>query len=243
MASASEVLNRHRSIIGSVPSARENFVCDFCKGPVTSYRNCFGCHSILGRTDQGALERVTVIPATAAVNPGPWYSRLWTYKRAEPQEALLVASVAILYFQSHHQEILEALGGEITALTVVPSKRGIPFDRQPFRKALELAVNFRGEVREFLRHQSGVGVGRREYKPEAFEGVSLDIHGGRIVLFEDTWVSGATAISAAGRLCELGATSVLVLPIARMIDRQFWPPDHPYLTAMKREYDVRHWPG
>lgn len=45
--------------------------------------------------------------------------------------------------------------------------------------------------------------------------------GKRVLLVEDAWVTGATAVSAAGSLVEAGAAEVLVLPIARIIDGGF----------------------
>jgi hypothetical protein len=40
----------------------------------------------------------------------------------------------------------------------------------------------------------------------------------RVVIIEYAWITGATAISAVGQILELGASSVVLLPIARAID-------------------------
>lgn len=56
--------------------------------------------------------------------------------------------------------------------------------------------------------------------------------GERIVIIEDTWVTGATALSAAGALHEFGAENVLIIPMARLINSSYWSEDHPYREGM-----------
>ena len=64
----------------------------------------------------------------------------------------------------------------------------------------------------------------------------------RIVLIEDTWITGATAVSAAGALLDAGADSVVIAPIARDFRVLYHAEDHPYLAHIARGYDVRFWP-
>lgn len=73
--------------------------------------------------------------------------------------------------------------------------------------------------------------------PTAFRPGPISVAGKRVLLIEDSWTSGATAISAAGALLDGGAASVLIMPIARIIPSGFWPDDHPYRTAMKLPWD------
>jgi hypothetical protein len=62
-----------------------------------------------------------------------------------------------------------------------------------------------------------------------------------VLLVEDSWVSGATPLSAAGALHAADA-EVLSLPIARVINNPGWWGDNPYLTMMWEPYDVVRWP-
>jgi hypothetical protein len=39
---------------------------------------------------------------------------------------------------------------------------------------------------------------------------------------------------------ELGASSVVLLPVARVIDSNWWDKEHPYLQAMRRPLR-EHW--
>lgn len=62
----------------------------------------------------------------------------------------------------------------------------------------------------------------------------------RVVIIEYAWITGATAISAVGQILELGASSVVLLPVARVIDSNWWDKEHPYLQAMRRPLR-EHW--
>ena len=67
----------------------------------------------------------------------------------------------------------------------------------------------------------------------------------RVILIEDTWVTGATALSAAGALLGRGVESVAILPIARMVELGFWNSrygGHPYLGVLEKPYDPAEWP-
>jgi glutamine phosphoribosylpyrophosphate amidotransferase len=79
------------------------------------------------------------------------------------------------------------------------------------------------------------------YRPEIFEVVD-DVAGDRIVLVEDTWIRGATALSAAGALLSAGAGAVVITPIARDVKPSFHGEDHPYLSYLTAGYDITAWP-
>ena len=91
------------------------------------------------------------------------------------------------------------------------------------------------QLRQLLHH-SGELVERFTYTPAAFEPDDR-VRGERVLLIEDTWVTGATVISAAGALLEHGAESVAVPPIARHLNKAFWR-RHDYVDAMRREYQL-----
>jgi hypothetical protein len=151
----------------------------------------------------------------------------------------IMTALAYTFLGEHEDRIAEMLGGEATAITIVPSKRGKDYETQPLRRALSL----RRPPDERLRHAlvfSGNPEAdyRHRFAPEAFTpGPEFPV-GERVVLIEDLWVTGATAMSAAGALLENGSASVVIIPLARLIDVQYWPEDHPYRTAMQRPYDL-----
>jgi hypothetical protein len=154
----------------------------------------------------------------------------------------LIGALAYTYLSANEERIAQVLGGESTLLTIVPSKRGVAYRDQPLQKALSLVAPLQERLVSTLSFTFGAPAGRHRYHPASFARDEVSVQGERVVLIEDTWVTGATAISAAGALLELGAQSVAVLPLARCIDSGFWAEGHPYREAMAREYEVEHWP-
>lgn len=231
---------------GSVPAVTHDFVCRFCLGPVSTYRQCFGCNELfnVGRAPEVLKHRV--VPMTSALNPSRWYSALSQYKGGFHAElGLVIATVAHHFLHSRAARIREALGGEADIISPVPSKRaGVTYETQPLRIALARATAIASRLAHTLRHDPAIPVGRTRYQPEAFTAGPTPVAGRRVLLIEDSWVTGATAISAAGALLNAGAASVLVMPIARIIRSGFWPEDHPYRAAMTQawEPDREQWP-
>ncbi|HEX6925389.1 MAG TPA: hypothetical protein VF167_08160 [Longimicrobiaceae bacterium] len=155
-----------------------------------------------------------------------------------------MAALLMLSVLHHRSRIEELLGGAPDAFTVVPSTRGVPFNKQPLRNVLNLIVPWRRQLVQLLEHDPNVKVPRRSYRPEAFRPVG-SVEGARVVLVEDLWVSGAKAVSAAGSLIQAGAHRVVIVPIARMIDppgSAFFAADHPYFEWMMEEHDYKRWP-
>jgi hypothetical protein len=155
---------------------------------------------------------------TTSVNPGPWYTRLSTYKEFAFAKGDLLTAVASLFLKSNDANIAGILGGPPTLTTIVPSTSGITYSLQPLRRTLARSPEIDKRLTECLAYIKGQQTQRRIYTPDVFR-ASVDVVGQRVVLIEDTWVTGATAISAAGALLEAGALSVAVLPIARIVEK------------------------
>ena len=244
MAEANEVVARAGSMFGSVPSVHHDFVCNYCLGPVqVGYSYCFACNGLASVADRRLRGRV--VPMTTALNPSPWYTWLQTYKGFNPERGTEVAALAHAYIRTHSVSVAALLGAEPSLVTVVPSKRGRSYGQQPLRRALARSTVFRPLLQETLRFIPGAQLGRREYDPSVFDRSGVDVDGHRVVLIEDTWVTGSTALSAAGKLLMLGAASVAVLSVARLVDGQFWPPEHPYRAHMNepmRALTPEQWP-
>jgi predicted amidophosphoribosyltransferase len=236
-----DVFNAHRALYGPVPAVGNDYVCEQCLGPVSGFAQCYACHQVFGWAP-AALER-HVVPMTSALSPSPWYTRLLTYKQGHPEYGAALAALTHVYLEANSDRIEQLVGGALTVLTIVPSKRGLSFDDQPFRKTLARVPPIRDRLVQTLIHVAGQTVGRREYNPAAFACGPVRVRGERIVLLDDTWVTGATAVSAAGALLREGAKGVVLLPLARMVDSEFWPKEHPYRQAMSAvPYDPAVWP-
>lgn len=234
-----QVYNIIKGMLGTVPNANLGCVCPGCLGPVvTGYEHCFACNRLI---KQGCRDLTSlVVPITIAPDNSPWYSWLQTYKGGHPERSKALPTL-IHYFLDHHKERIEdLLGGDISCLSVVPSKRGKSFSEQ----RLTFAINMIGYMREMLkptlRFVADSSVARHELNPSAFEPID-NIEGKRIVLIEDTWVTGATAVSAATSLLDAGA-SVLIVPVARKISTSFAGGNPDYHMYSSAEFSPSKWP-
>jgi predicted amidophosphoribosyltransferase len=241
-----EVLSEWAPRLGTIPSASKDFVCSFCLGPVNAgFSACLSCAEIFEYSGVPDELKDAVVPMTSALNPSPWYNALVTYKGFQRLKGQVLAAVAHHFLQTHSQSIRKSLGGAPDIITIVPSKRGISYQDQPLRAALSLAEPIRDKLRSTLTHRPGSEVQRRTYNANAFAATTTSVKKKRVALIEDTWVTGATAVSAAGALLKLGAASVGVYPIARVLNDSFWPDDHPYRKAMEKSYKAYNpssWP-
>lgn len=256
METVQQVFNQHLEIFSPASAARFDFVCSYCLGPtLPKYEQCYACRRLFveshdTRTPDGnidiswvpnALSRM-VIPMTSVLNPSRWYTWLYTYKRGHPERSRVLAALAHTYLQANSGRIAELLGDSPTITTIVPSKRGFSFNTQPFVRALSLAKPVAQGLHHTLDHVPEETLARFQYNPNAFRPGPVGVEGDRVLLLEDAWVTGATATSAAGALLRDGAEAVAIIPLARVVDADFWPPSHPYRRAMQVEYDPTAWP-
>lgn len=177
-----------------------------------------------------------------AANPSHWYSSLINYKHGSKDDLTLVSAMIAAYLTAHEDRLVGMLGGSISHVVTVPSTKGKPFREQPLAKAVSRSARFRERLVDGLAHVPGAALKRQEYKPAIFTSPPGAVDGGRIVLIEDLWVSGATAVSGAGALLASGARSVVIVPVGREIrvDTDFCPGE--YVDLARQPYDVDAWP-
>lgn len=209
MPTTAEVLGSFAGMFGRIPSVDSGYSCELCLGPVNGYRRCSSCHTLFAQGLPDSLLRA-VVPMTSVLNPSRWYTWLQTYKTYHRERGDVIASLTYEYLEAHGGRIEAHLGGSISLLTIVPSKRPeFNFNSQPLRRALSSVAETDARLFEALRYIQGARIGRSEYRPDAFKRTGVDVSGARVVIIEDLWVTGATALSAAGALHEFGAESVL----------------------------------
>ena len=249
MASVQDLFAELLPELGQVQALSRDWVCRCCMGPVTpGWDLCPGCSKLSGAgTPAAVMERV--VPMSVAPRPGRWYNRLARYKGGYPEYRAHLAAFSWSFLTTHGAQIHSLLGGEHTAIAPVPSKRGKTFASQALRQAISM-VRPMGEILlDALTFVPSPDVTdwRRSYYPFCFDPSADEVAGHRVLLLEDTWVTGATALSAAGALIEHGAESVLILPIARVLDLTFWEAGgNPYVAKVQggtREgFDIGRWP-
>jgi len=188
--SAAEYLAEIQSELGTVPLLSEGHSCRRCLGPThLGYRYCTSCHLVYGQAPDSL--HGCCVPMTTALNPSPWYGRLWKYKRTTTADWVRLAALVSVYYRTHADRLAALLGGNPTGITIVPSKRGVTFEEQPLRRLLDRVASLRGSLEKLVEH-TGMPVPRQKYLPEAFSVVG-DVSGRRVLLLEDTWTTGPTS--------------------------------------------------
>lgn len=242
MPTVQEVFQGNRHLFAPVPLFTPHVSCRYCLGPVGGpFPQCFDCYEIFIQDDAPDILSDAVVPMTIAVSPSPWYYRLYTYKRGRGEYASTLAALAWTYMEGNMGSVRQFLGGEPDIITVVPSKRGPTFDDQPFVRTLRMVPPLRDQLVHVLDHRPEIEYRRRTYNPDLFNVVG-DVRDRRIVLLEDTWITGATPLSAGGALVRAGAAAVIILPLARAVHNDFLAEEHPYREMLDLEYDVFRWP-
>jgi predicted amidophosphoribosyltransferase len=139
-----------------------------------------------------------------------WSGKWSTYAPA-------LASVLWAWLNEHWDDLANALGGTPTLVIVVPS-RSVPMPTPLYRIA-EMLPKLEGLLSPAIDYDSSAverSWKRKSLEPDAFR-VSRDVAGERVLLLEDTWVTGSTPLSTAIAVRRAGATSLALVPIARMV--------------------------
>ena len=191
---------------------------------------CFACRTAHERLHQPLAP---VLPISLCPLPGPLYSVLIGYKESSVSEVRrLCAGLVVDWFSAflwdHRSCVFELLTGPPTLVLPVPSTS------RPPPPPLDRVDGLRDLVPDALdttRHgmplwgpdileRTDAPVGHMAAHPGAFEVPSWAgplVARSRIVLLDDTYVSGARSQSAAAALRRAGAHRVLIVVLGRVI--------------------------
>lgn len=246
MLTSRDIVEAKRHLFRIVPHESLPEVCYLCLGPTPNrWKYCANCARLFLKSGCSRSLDGRVVPMTIAENPSAWFWALQTYKRTEFREhASTIGSLANRWLYAHRQRLIDLLDhNNPDFMTVVPSKKGTStYATQPLRRAVEIVSPPALEMRETLRCVAPMAERLTTYDPGIFETVA-DVEGAHIILVEDTWITGATALSAAGNLLEAGAEAVVITPIARDMKRAYHAERSPeYIEYLEPEYDLDWWP-
>jgi hypothetical protein len=195
--------------------------CRTCRGPVQAgFARCYQCDLAHARC-AGLLADV-VAPVAYAVKGGRLAGDLWRYKSGAAgatEAGARLAAMLARFLREHSDQVWRAAGmiaGPGLA-AVVPSGQGRPGAHPlagivascvdvpivPLSTAPGAAARARGLA-------DGVAVG--------WLTVGAAVAGADVLLIDDTWVSGASAQSAAAALKAAGARRVALVVIGRHVD-------------------------
>lgn len=202
-----------------VPETLRRHLCGLCRTPLQGElcRLCHQCRQAPG-TARPDLAGFTVYAVRGAQSG----TDMHRYK-GQPPGAQALSSVRLLL--AHGLEHLDCasqlIGARIEAVAVVPSRsRFTPGTPSPLQQLCGQLLP-PGLPLVDLRPAPG-STSDRQVRPEAFD-VSGCQDLSHVLLIDDTWVSGATVMSAAGALRSGGAEHVSALVLARWLDPGYGP--------------------
>jgi hypothetical protein len=189
--------------------------CATCRGPGSAGSGaCYQCG--LHRELLAGLLPQVVAPVAYAAKGGPHATNLWLYKSDRPgAEAAGSALTALLlvFLRDHGRCVWQRAGmTRPTHVAVVPGQR----TRRAVHPLRALAAPYLGLPWARLRLACPGNPEGRDPDPWRFE--SERIAGASVLLLDDTWTSGASAVSAAAALRLAGARSVAVVVLGRHLD-------------------------
>lgn len=230
--------------IHNVPPQGTEGACDFCLGTCgLSYSLCFKCSQHwLPQLPDVKYACDLIVPCTVALSPSPWYTAMLQYKRSSRRDdILLVAQVLNVWLSNHMGRVTEAIGGPPTAATVVPSTSALM--PTPLYQIVSQQPMLRASVSSSAVRYIGPSTGwKRNYlSPDSFSVDSEEVSGQRMLLIEDTWVTGSTALSAAIAIRRAGAAKLALIPIARMVNKGYGMTDD-YKEAIRPPYNPERFP-
>ena len=187
--------------------------CVVCRGPVRpGFARCYQCgrHARLGP----GLLADAVVPISYAVKGTALAADLWRYKSGRaPGAARASVLVLLLAFLHDHGACVWRHAGMPAPgrLAVVPTGCGRPGPHP----LLELVSPYlRLPVTRLVIRPGRQG---RDLDLDRF-GADRTAAGARVLLLDDSWVSGASAQSAAAALKQAGARQVAIVVLGRHVD-------------------------
>jgi hypothetical protein len=207
------ILRRRISLYPPEPPGRPG-ICAVCRGPAgPGFARCYQCarHDLLGP----GLLADAVVPVSYAVKGTAFAADLWRYKSwpapsAAARTSLLVLLLAFLH--DHGGCVWRQAGMPPPGrLAVVPTGCGRPGPHP----LLELSARYlRLPVTRLVIRPGEQG---RDPNGHRFSAERTG-PGASVLLLDDTWVSGASAQSAAAALKRAGARRVAVVVLGRHLD-------------------------
>ncbi len=210
-----------QSELRPVPGVPQHGICPNChNGKPDSYTLCHSCNSA------GSLI-IPVVPIAMSVHGGLLHSYLSSYKRDSDRQVrdrstLKLAALLSLFIKNHRSCI-----GEWDVVTTVPSKRGAAVE--------PIVRRVRSLEADHTRLLVSAAELPREFNISRFS-TTESVEGLRVLLIDDTFTTGSSLFSAAGRLRLEGASIVGPIVLGRHV-RPIWAPS----SAMLKWLDSRPW--
>lgn len=234
MGDAFAVTRPYLPLFRNVPAARPG-ACRVChwgpneRRPVREpYEMCASCR----RTTGGVFRHTPhVVPISLCARRGDGAQLYDIVARQRdpasppggPDRSRFLAATLARFHRAHRACLTRAAGGEFTLVTTVPGTRTErPVEAfHPMPRIVGMVGDLTGLHRPVLLpgdSESALSrLARRESDERAFHVIGR-VRGARVLLVDDLFVSGARVQSAAAALFRAGATAVVALVVARLVD-------------------------
>jgi hypothetical protein len=193
--------------------------CVICRGPLRpGYSRCYQCaqHWLLG----AGLLADAVAPVSYAVRGTAFAVALARYKSGQRRAGESLLALLLAYLHDHGPCVWRRAGMTVPdRLAVVPSGWGRP-GAHPLARLVAPYLRMPPVPLAMRPGEQG-----RDLNPDRFVAGPAD--GAGVLLLDDTWVSGASAQSAAVSLKRAGAARVAVVVLGRHLN-----PDEPRSAAL-----------
>jgi hypothetical protein len=192
--------------------------CRTCQGPVRAgYAQCYQCDAA-SRVAGGLLADAVALIGYA-VKGDDLARDLRAYKSDKAGAAAARDRLGLMlreFLDAHGSSVWQAAGmaAAPTVLAVVPSGQGRPGDHPLLGVAAAAGVRL-ARVRLDMRPE---GVARGRFVSTEWLRVRGEVAGRDVLILDDTWVSGASAQSAAATLKLAGAARVAAVVLGRHLD-------------------------
>jgi hypothetical protein len=174
------------------------------------------------------LPLTPVMPVRLCPLPGPLYAVLVGYKESPVDEerrrlARRIRQLFAAFFRAHRICVLAATGGVDLVLPVPSSSRPGPASLERVDGLAQLVLSALGPGSTWapqLLQRSVGGIGHMRPNVGAFTvppHLRGAVAGARVLLLDDTYVSGSRAQSAAASLRGCGAHTALIVPLGRVL--------------------------
>ena len=190
-------------------------LCALCWGPgQPGLEHCYRCDRY-AQCLPGLLPDV-VVPVAYAAKGGPHATNLWRYKSGHPgarAAQVELRALLLVFLRDHGPCVWRRAGAPGPGhVAVVPSRRGRP-GGHPLR---QLAAPYLRMTWARLSLAGPDDPTAHDPDPGRFRAERLP--GASVLLLDDTWTTGASAISAAAALRLAGARSVALVVLGRHLD-------------------------
>jgi hypothetical protein len=195
--------------------------CRTCRGPVQAgFARCYQCD--LAHERCGGLLADVVAPVAYAVKGGRLASDLWRYKSGvagATEAGTRLTAMLVRFLREHSDQVWRAAGmaagPELAA--IVPSGQGRP-GQHPLLGIVVSCVDVPIVPLSIAPGAAARARGLAEGVAVGWLTVGGAVAGADVLLVDDTWVSGASAQSAAAALKAAGARRVALVVLGRHVD-------------------------